>query len=159
VAVTAVHGNSPIDQVVSNIGTILKHMDRQEVPYYKGCTRGFIAPGIELGCGWPGHGADGLGDSKLLNRDDLPAVGEGHASQKMIDIAKKYPNEVEFLCVGPLTNIAMAIRLEPELPSLIKSLNIMGGTEQTKGGASPTSEFNFLTDPEAAYIVFDSFNK
>jgi purine nucleosidase len=78
VAITASHGNSPVDQVVQNIGVILKHMDRKEIPIYKGCKRGFISQAIEKG--WEGHGEDGMGDSKLLSREGIPEPQKTHAS-------------------------------------------------------------------------------
>lgn len=62
------------------------------------------------------------------------------------------------LFTGPLTNLGMAIRLEPNLPNLVKSLTIMGGSEFAKGNTSRSAEFNFWADPEAAQIVLESFN-
>jgi len=59
--------------------------------------------------------------------------------------------------IGPLTNLAMAIRLEPELPNLVKRVSIMGGTTEGKGNASMPSEFNIYCDPEAAHVVFEAF--
>ena len=67
------------------------------------------------------------------------------------------PNEVELVMIGPLTNLAMAIRLEPKLPNLIKRVSIMGGTTEGKGNASMPSEFNIYCDPEAAHVVFEAF--
>ena len=63
------------------------------------------------------------------------------------------------LCIGPLTNLALAIKLEPKLPSLLKKLVVMGGTTEGKGNQGCSSEFNFYTDPEAASIVFKSFEQ
>jgi purine nucleosidase len=75
----------------------------------------------------------------------------------MIEIIKSLPNECEVLCLGPLTNLAMAIRLDPSIIELTKKVCIMGGTNSAKGNDSSAAEFNFHIDPEAASIVFDSF--
>ena len=75
----------------------------------------------------------------------------------MIELAQTHPNEIDFLCTGPLSNLALAIRLEPALPELLKSLTIMGGSEFAKGNTSRSAEFNFWADPESAQIVFEAF--
>jgi len=80
-----------------------------------------------------------------------------HAALKMIELAKSHPHELNLLCTGPLTNLGMAIRLEPNLPSLLNSLTIMGGSEFAKGNITRTAEFNFWADPEAAQIVCEAF--
>jgi len=74
-----------------------------------------------------------MGDSKVLERDNLAAVEKEHAAVAMVNLIKENPHEVELLMVGPCTNLAMAIRLEPDLPFLIKKVWVMGGTSQGKG--------------------------
>ena len=109
-----------------NLATCCRNMDRK-IPIYAGCKRGMIvAKGWAPG--WPGHGKDGLGDSKNLMRDNLATPEKEHAAVAMVNLIRENPHEVELLMVGPLSNLAMAIRLEPELPSLIKKVWIMGGT-------------------------------
>jgi purine nucleosidase len=76
---------------------------------------------------------------------------------KMVELVKKYPNEVDFLCIGPLTNLGLAIRLDPNLPTLANSITIMGGSEMAKGNTTRTAEFNFWADPESAQIVMEAF--
>jgi purine nucleosidase len=75
----------------------------------------------------------------------------------MVELVKEHPNEMEFLCIGPLTNLALAIRLEPNLTNLIKSITIMGGSEGAKGNTTRTAEFNFWADPESAQIIMQAF--
>ena len=75
----------------------------------------------------------------------------------MIELIKENPHEIELLAIGPLTNIAMAIRLDPSIPSLLKKVYVMGGTDSAVGNESHAAEFNFYADPEAAQIVFSSF--
>ena len=126
-----------------------------EIPFFKGAEQGIISPAVAEG--YPGHGKDGLGDSELFDRSNIPKVSEGHGALKIIELVKAHPGEVELLCLGPLTNLALAIRLEPTLVSLIKRVFIMGGTHSALGNDSSAAEFNFCSDPEGAAIVFDSF--
>ena len=71
-------------------------------------------------------------------------------------MAKKYPGEVTLVPIGPLTNIAMALKLEPELPKLTKDIVIMGGAAQVPGNVTPVAEANIWNDPHAADIVFSA---
>lgn len=59
--------------------------------------------------------------------------------------------------LGPMTNLAMAVRLDPSIAKKVKKLVFMGGTSKGKGNISPCAEFNFFADPEAAHIVLESF--
>jgi purine nucleosidase len=77
----------------------------------------------------------------------------------LIDIFKGRPGQIELLALGPLTNIALAARLEPSFPSRVKHITIMGGCESARGNSSMTAEFNFFADPEAAHIVLDVFTR
>ena len=61
------------------------------------------------------------------------------------------------MCIGPLTNLAVALKIDPKLPEKIKSLSIMGGTSKYLGNVSLTTEYNFRQDPEAAAIVMKEF--
>jgi purine nucleosidase len=154
-AVTTASGNHHVDQVCANVATMNRNMDTQHVPIHRGCDQGIIDAWKP--CGWEGHGKDGLGDSVNLKRDNLQKIESKHAVQAIIDLVLANPNEVEILMIGPLTNLGMAIRMEPRLPSLIKSVTVMGGTIGGKGNHSAAAEFNFIMDPEAADIVFKSF--
>ena len=78
---------------------------------------------------------------------------------KMIELIKQNPNEIEVLCIGPLTNLAMAICLEPKIPQMLKNLFVMGGTDSARGNESQTAEFNFYADPEATEIVLERFKE
>ncbi|XP_075539682.1 pyrimidine-specific ribonucleoside hydrolase RihA-like [Dermacentor variabilis] len=72
---------------------------------------------------------------------------------KMIKLVKKYPGQLTLVFTGPLTNLAIALLSEPEIAKDIKHVYIMGGTLYAKGNVIPAAEFNFFTDPEAAFIV------
>ncbi|WP_428770755.1 nucleoside hydrolase [Treponema sp. HNW] len=83
--------------------------------------------------------------------------GATSAASFIIDTVKKNPLEFSLLCTGPLTNIALAVSLCPELPHLLKEIVIMGGTWKECGNSSAVAEANIYNDPEAAKIVFSAF--
>ncbi len=102
------------------------------------------------------HGDDGLGNSNYppSHRE----VSSKHAVQALIDHANAEPGELTLVAIGPLTNIALATRLDPALPMKYKRLVIMGGTINARGNTSSVAaEFNIFADPEAAAIVMESW--
>eukprot|EP00891_Asterochloris_glomerata_P009785 jgi/Astpho2/9785/Aster-03759 len=82
--------------------------------------------------------------------------GSRFAPLKLVEAAKAAPGELLLVAIGPLTNIALALKLEPKLPKLVKGLYVMGGAEH-KGNITTTAEFNFHVDPEAAHLVLKKF--
>lgn len=80
-----------------------------------------------------------------------------HAVNALIRYANQFPKKLNLMCIGPLTNIALAVRLDPEFASKIKTITIMGGTSNALGNMTLSTEFNFRADPEAASIVFKEF--
>nr|MDO8099334.1 nucleoside hydrolase [Candidatus Njordarchaeota archaeon] len=78
------------------------------------------------------------------------------AAELITSIILEQPKEVTLICIGPLTNIAVALMTEPELPKSLKEVYIMGGAITIPGNVSPTAEFNIYSDPIAAKIVFNS---
>uniref|UniRef100_A0A3B3BZ34 Si:dkey-4e7.3 n=1 Tax=Oryzias melastigma TaxID=30732 RepID=A0A3B3BZ34_ORYME len=75
----------------------------------------------------------------------------------MIRIVNENPGEVSLVATGPLTNLALAVRLDPSLPSKLRGLYIMGGNTESRGNTRVCGEFNFIADPEAAYIVLKDY--
>ncbi|MEV3959353.1 nucleoside hydrolase [Nocardia sp. NPDC050193] len=102
------------------------------------------------------HGPHGVGYA------ELPAptrrISERSAARMWVDLVRRHPGELIGLCTGPLTNLALALRAEPELPRLLHRLVIMGGAFSHPGNTTPTNEWNIHVDPEAAKIVFDAFS-
>nr|MDO8133285.1 nucleoside hydrolase [Candidatus Njordarchaeum guaymaensis] len=78
------------------------------------------------------------------------------AAELITSIVLKQPKEITLICIGPLTNIATALIMEPDLPENVKEVYIMGGAVTVPGNVSPTAEFNIYSDPVAAKIVFNS---
>ncbi|MEU8901701.1 nucleoside hydrolase [Nocardia sp. NPDC048505] len=101
------------------------------------------------------HGPHGVGYADLPK--SARPLSDRSAVQLWIDSARAHPGELVGLCTGPLTNLALALRLEPGLPRLLRRLVIMGGAFNHPGNTTPTNEWNVHVDPEAAKEVFDAF--
>jgi purine nucleosidase len=152
VAITTVNGNVNLDLTTSNALKILDAAGR-DVPVYRGCDRPLISRHTHAA---HVHGEDGLGDC------DLPVskrtVESEHAAHALVRLASENPGELTLAAIGPLTNLAVALSLDQDLPKKFKRLVIMGGAIYGKGNTETvTSEFNIHTDPEAAHIVFSAW--
>lgn len=99
------------------------------------------------------HGSDGLAGS-TLPEPTIP-LASGHAATEISRIARA-EDKLHICATGPLTNLALALLLDPELPDFVSALTIMGGAAFCPGNTTPLAEFNFAVDPHAAAIVFDS---
>lgn len=147
-AITVVAGNTPIKQAVQN-ALFTVELCHQKVPVYEGITKPIFR---ELSTAQFVHGKDGMGDIGLDLQGRQPA--SGHAVDVIIDTINRFPNEIELITIGPLTNIATAIIKDPSLVSKVKSCVVMGGVGRGEGNITPVSEYNIWADPEAAHIVF-----
>jgi len=147
VGVTTVAGNSTLDNTTRNALSILEYFDRTDVPVASGCHRPFVDE-LEL-AEWV-HGPDGL-------RGELPdpitEPVEEHAVEFIIEQAHTYGDELTIAAVGPQTNLATALAIEPELPDLVGEIYQMGGAAMTTGNTTPMAEFNFYNDPASASRV------
>ncbi len=153
-AITCVAGNVILDKVLVNVGALLELLELPQVPFYKGCDRPMV---ITHAHAEEFHGADGLGDGGLSITQRVPEAE--HAAQAIVRLAKQHEGDLSILALGPLTNIALACNLDPQLPRRLKQLLIMGGAWQARGNQSPTAEFNFAIDPESAHMVFERFDQ
>ena len=151
-AITTVNGNVNIDLTTANALKILDVAEK-DIPVYRGCDRPLINRPVYAAYV---HGADGLGDCGLPASKKL--VQAEHAVNALIRLANENPGELTLVAIGPLTNLAVALNLDPELPKKFKQLVVMGGAIYSKGNAEMlTAEFNIHNDPEAAHIVFSSW--
>lgn len=148
IGITTVFGNVPVEIATRN-AMFLCERAKAKVPVARGAEFPLVGP--ESSYAYFAHGEDGLGNTNpnCLNRN----VDPRNAAQFIIEMAKRYPNEITLIAIGPLTNIALALKLEPNLPNLVKGLNIMGGAAFVPGNVSPYAEANFKSDPYAANIV------
>ncbi len=90
-----------------------------------------------------------------LPPSDLTIISNEGAVDAIIRLAKTYPGEVTMVCLAPLTNLGLALKSDPSVASQLKEVVIMGGNMEGVGNASIAAEFNFHSDPEAAYVVLD----
>jgi len=153
-AITTLTGNVHVDKVNRNVLTLLA-LTGHSVPVYSGASQplvpGFWHPEERI------HGSDGLGD--YAHRPRLTQTIEPTpAAVELVRRANESPGELTLVALGPLTNLALACRLDPGFPHKIKQFVFMGGTINAIGNtANITAEFNFYCDPEAALIVLDAF--
>ncbi|MET9288076.1 nucleoside hydrolase [Nocardia beijingensis] len=101
------------------------------------------------------HGPQGIGYAELP--PSARRLSPRSAALMWAELARAHPGEIVGLCTGPLTNLALALRIEPRLPLLLDRLVIMGGAFNHPGNTTPTNEWNVHVDPEAAKEVFDAF--
>ncbi len=148
-AITVVSGNVPVDQGVRNALTTVELCD-SDVPVHRGAA----AP-LERAATYADffHGADGMGDMNYPAPRRQPAAAD--AVEALIDTVAAHPGLI-LVTLGPLTNIARAVRRAPEIVDGISRCVVMGGAACTVGNITPAAEFNLYVDPEAARIVFHS---
>jgi len=152
-AITMVTGNVHVTAVTQNVPRILD-VCNADVPFFIGADMPLVAPYVDAA---HVHGDDGFGGADIPLSSRQPE--NEHAVHALIRLINENPNEYEILALGPLTNLALAVRLDPTLPDKIKRLVIMGGTIGAHGNATALAEYNFYADPEAVQIVLDTFGK
>ena len=149
--ITCVAGNCPLSQVVINTLTLLDAIEAPPVPVAAGMDR----PMLDAGLPPPLlHGSDGMGDLGLppprRRAVDIHAVE--FLRRSLVDATEP----LTLICLAPLSNIAMLLRMYPHITDKIARLYVMGGTYASPGNATPAAEFNIRCDPEAAAIVLHS---
>ncbi|MCR4633765.1 MAG: nucleoside hydrolase [Erysipelotrichaceae bacterium] len=163
IAITCVKGNIPVDDVVDNALKV-SHLCGKDVPVYKGCESPMVRDLLK------GRDYNTLmerirmeidGKEVLIHEKEFPLplperkAEDRHACSYLIETLKDAEEKIDICAIGPLTNIAMAIRLEPKIIEHIGTLYIMGGGLYI-GNRTPVAEANFYDDPEAAEIVLNS---
>jgi purine nucleosidase len=151
VACTVTHGNVPVQLGTRNTITVLDTIGLTDVPVHQGAARPMAQP---LMTAEFVHGQDGLGDAGVQPSSREPAGDL--AAAEIVRLARSRPGELTLVAVGPLTNIGLALLLEPRLPELVKQVVVMGGAVGVPGNASETGEANIWHDPEAAQLVLDA---
>ena len=148
--ITTVHGNVSLEKVTYNALRLMKFYDKK-VPIAKGADRPLIADIIDAS---DIHGETGM-DGYNFDEPDNELLLDKHAVNAMYDEIMSSNEKITIVPIGPLTNIALLLRLYPEVKEKIKEIILMGGST-TRGNASVMAEFNIYADPEAAKIVFSS---
>jgi len=152
VAVTCVAGNVDARQVALNTLAVLELAGRGDVEVALGREVPLVRP---LETTPETHGPRGLGYAELPPA--AAALSERHAADLLIDEARRRPGELTLVTLGPLTNLAVAVLREPELPRLYRRYVLMGGAYRSPGNTAPTTEWNINVDPDAAKVVFNAW--
>ena len=149
-AITLVAGNVPVEQGLQN-ALYTVELCKKQIPVYAGMARPMLHP---LETAQDIHGIDGLGDIglPLHGRKATP----GHAVDVLVQTINGSPGEITLVALGPLTNIAFALRFDPSIAQKVKECILMGGVGKGIGNVTPVAEYNIWVDPEAAKIVFES---
>ena len=150
-AVTTVAGNVTFERQVANAQMTLSVAGRLgQVPLHLGCRQPMLREWVSAE-EVHGDGSGGL-DMDL----DPTAISEEHAVDALIRITAEQPGEVNIVAIGPLTNIATAVVKDRRFVDNVKSLYIMGGSNNGRGNVTAAAEFNFYVDPHAAQIVMNA---
>lgn len=147
-AITVCAGNIELDMCVRNALYTTEVTGRTEVPVYAGADKPLRR---DLVTAHYVHGADGMGNSNFP--PPRKAAESTPAPQRIVELVNESPGELEIIAQAPLTNIALALRDDPELPTKVRRLWVMGGANNFVGNITPAAEFNFYVDPEAAREV------
>lgn len=149
VGLTCVKGNVSLEKTYANAQRILAAAERLDIPVHRGIARPIMtAVGIDTHV----HGQDGLGDIGLPSPTS-PQSHDARAVAFIIDQINQAPGEITLCPIGPMTNIAVAMLLDPTIAQKVHSIVFMGGTAFCAGNMNAHAEFNFLVDPHAAEIV------
>src|SRR5438067_4137929 len=148
--ITPVAGNVPLELTLPNALRMVEIAGRTDIPVAAGAKAPLVRRLVTAAYA---HGENGLGGAVFPEPKTKPIAQP--AAEFIRDVVRKYPHEVTLIPVGPLTNIATALNLDPELAGIVKSLVMMGGS-LSGGNITPAAEFNIYVDPEAARIVFQS---
>jgi purine nucleosidase len=150
--VSTVVGNVSLAAATRNTRAVLTLAGRPDIPVWPGAA---TAISIAVKDASEIHGKTGLGHA-ILPEPEEPSDAL-HAADSIIGAARLHSGRLILCATGPLTNIALAVMREPELPRLVKRFVIMGGAYSEPGNVTPSAEFNIWHDPEAARIVFRAF--
>jgi purine nucleosidase len=147
-ALTITAGNVGLAHTVRN-ALKLCEVAQVELPVFAGCATPLVHPGEDAAYV---HGLDGFGDTGYTPSAANPL--SEHAALAMLRLSREHAGQLTFVMLGPLTNLALALRLDPTLPERVPRLVVMGGAVSGRGNTRIPVEFNIGFDPEAAQIVF-----
>ncbi|HKZ70786.1 MAG TPA: nucleoside hydrolase [Anaerolineales bacterium] len=147
---TPVFGNGGVGQTTCNALRVLEVAGRSDIPVAAGAATPLMRP--YRGRGAVVHGEDGLGNNFFPppKTQPLSELAAAFIARTVLN----HPGEITLIAVGPLTNLALAARLEPRIVSAVKGVIVMGGAAHCAGNISPVAEANVYNDPEAAAVVF-----
>ena len=158
---TTVVGNAPLSQITRNALQVRELGESGHVPLFQGCPRPLLSwthydptqTSAQFDYVKKIHGEQGLGGS-TLPPPTLEASDE-HAVSFLMRSLRDAPEPITLLCTGPLTNLAIALIMAPDIRKNIERVLVMGGS-RSRGNITETAEHNFFVDPHAAFVVFNS---
>ncbi|GAB1594372.1 nucleoside hydrolase [Lysobacter claricitrinus] len=151
VGLTIAAGNVGLEHTVAN-ALKLCEVAKVDVPVFAGCASPLLHPARDAAYV---HGRDGFGDTGYTKA--AKQAESEHAALAILRLSHEHAGRLLLVALGPLTNIALALKLDPTLPSRIARFVVMGGAVTAHGNITPAAEFNIAFDPEAAKIVFEAF--
>ena len=156
-ALTISYGNGSMARCAENARKILEAAGREDIPVYPGAEGPLIRPPVT---GWASHihGGDALGEVTGASPDIAAgqSMPEQRAAVQIADRALNAPEEITVLALGRMTNVALALRLAPEITGALAGVVVMGGAVRVPGNVSPVATANIHEDPEAAAVLYDS---
>lgn len=149
VAFTSVFGNVSVDLTTENTAYLMEVFGRTDIPLAKGAGRGLV--------GTPSftpfvHGDDGVGNAGFDKAKTVKPV-KASAAELSVELARANPGEITYIALGPLTNLALALAIDPDLPTYLKKVVWMGGAVYVPGNVTPVAEADAWHDPESAQMV------
>ncbi|PRZ41351.1 purine nucleosidase [Antricoccus suffuscus] len=148
VGVTTVAGNVPLSRTTANALRLTEFFGSPETPVVAGSALPLTRPSVFAE---HVHGSDGLGGAPVP--EHTRSLTPGFGPDFIIEQLAAAPGEITLIAIGPMTNVALAVRKEPRIVEWAREFVIMGGS-YTRGNITPAAEFNFFADPEAAAVVF-----
>ena len=152
-AITVTAGNVGLANTANNVGVMLDLLKDDTLKVYPGCAAPFVQKHRDAS---DAHGNDGLGNSGYRSTRKIEST---HAAIEIISRATHEPDELTFIALGPMSNLATALKLDPELPHKLKRVVAMAGAVTAHGNINRCSEFNIYADPEAAHVVFEAWGE
>ena len=154
VGLTIAAGNVGLQYTVRNALKLCEVAGRTDIPVFAGAPAPLLHPSPDAGYV---HGQDGFGDVGFA-----PATRQAedeHAALVILRLSHEHAGKLVLVALGPLTNIALALKLDPTLPQRVARFVVMGGAVTCHGNITPAAEFNFYFDPEAAHITLQAFER
>ncbi len=149
--ISVINGNCSVDNGVTNTLAVLELAKANHIPVARGFELPLVRPTLLAP---ETHGNTGLGYTKLPLPKTKPVAQ--HSVDFLAEKILSAPGEITLVCIGPLTNVAVAIRKEPRIVQSVKEVIIMGGAIRHQGNTTPVAEFNVYVDPHASHMVYHS---
>lgn len=154
--IVATGGNVSTEQVGRNIRGILKLTGQENTTWELGAENPLAQ---QLTTTPETHGEQGTGYAQLPQQNEPTGKAHDEGARLWVETINRFPQEIDAVILGPSTNLALALDLDPELSHKLRSLHIMGGAINHRGNTMPTTEWNVHSDPEALHRVLQAYSQ